>query len=272
MDDATPMAVRPNRDLGIYFSDTGSGQPVLLLHGVGGSADDWIAAERHLKNRFRTVRLDARGHGRSAIPDGKWRLDDFTSDVARVLDDLGIDRAHVAGYSMGALIAQAFTLRFPERVDKLALLASTVGRNGAEQEAVESRLAFIRSFPPREYFDRHACKRWFTDEFVSEAPEVIEAYREAISRNDPIGYAKAYQVLAENDLADRLPEITSRTLVMTAANDIGAGPKTAVFIAERIKNAHLIILPRLRHQILLEAPDIVGGILREFFSDQPDLS
>ncbi len=246
--------------------DAGSGKPLLLLHGVGGSLHDWEAVLPHFRDRFRTVRLDARGHGGSHSPAGNWRLDDFTDDVARVLDERGIDRVSIAGYSMGALITQAFALRFPDRVERLAMIAATTGRTAAEQAQIKERLAFIQSFAPGEYFDAYARRRWFTEAFVREAPEVVAGCRTRLEAVDPEGYAKAYHVLTENDLADRLHEIRVPTLVMTAENDIGAGPRVARLIADRIAGAELLIVPRLRHQLLLEAPDIVGGVLREFFS------
>jgi pimeloyl-ACP methyl ester carboxylesterase len=170
--------------------DSGGGQPVLLLHGVGCGADDWIGPAKHFRGQFHVIRVDMRGHGRSSSPAGDWRLADFIDDLVAILDRLGVERTHVAGFSMGGLLAQGLALEHPDRVEKLAILAATSGRKNRHQ-----------------------------------------------------------------------------TLVLTGERDLGAGPPVARFIAEQISGAHLIILPRLRHHILLEAPEVVGGILREFFSD-----
>ena len=247
--------------------DAGEGQPLLLLHGVGCCADDWLGPARHFHGRFRVIRPDARGHGGSSSPPGGWRLADFIGDLTGILDRLRIDKCHVAGFSMGGLLAEGLALAHPERVDRLAIIAATSGRSREEQARLEERLAFIRSHPPASYFDSYAAERWFTRDFRNARPDIIDDTRRMISANDHEGYVKAYEVLVESDLGAELGRIRHKTLVLTGERDIGAGPKVARLIAERIKGSQLIVLPRLRHHILLEAPELVGGILREFFSD-----
>lgn len=258
--------LRFTEDLELYVHDSGTGHPVLLLHGVGCWSDDWVGAVGHFRERFRVIRPDARGHGRSSSPGGTWTLGDFVDDLVRILDRLGIDKAHVAGFSMGGLLAQGLALKHPHRIDKLAIVAATTGRKKDEQAQIEKRLEFIRSNPPARYFDSHALRRWFTEEFSRENPDVIEYMRRVVSANGSAGYVKAYEVLVRNDLGAHLHDISHETLVLTGQNDIGAGPRAAGFIAEQIPRSHLIVLPRLRHQLLLEAPELVGGILREFFT------
>lgn len=276
---ATPPLDRetPSKDAGsllrlakgveLWVHDSGAGKPALLLHGVGCCADDWIGPADYFRGRFRVIRLDARGHGRSSAPPGAWRLADFIGDLVGILDRLQIEKAHVAGFSMGGLLAQGLAIAHPDRVEKLAIIAATTGRSAEEQTQVEERLAFIRSNSPGSYFDTHAAKRWFTQEFARTRPDVIAYARRVVSANHHESYVKAYEVLVESDLGPELRRIRHETLVLTGERDIGAGPKVARFIAGQIEGSHLIVLPRLRHHILLEAPELVGGIVREFFSD-----
>lgn len=249
----------------LFVAETGDGPPLLLLHGVGLWSDDWLGAAEHLRHAFRVIRMDSRGQGRSSAPGGPWRLDDFTDDVASVLDALRIDNAHLAGFSMGGLISQAFAIRFPHRVNRLALLAATTGRSAEEQRQIEGRLAFIRAEHPGTYFLTHAAPRWFTEAFRERSAEIVEGCRTVVAANDHAAYVKAYEVLVANDLADRLHQIRAKTLVLTAENDIGAGPNVARLIAARIRQSELLILPDYRHHILLEAPEAVGRALRKFF-------
>ncbi|MFO1058144.1 MAG: alpha/beta fold hydrolase [Dongiaceae bacterium] len=250
----------------LYVHRSGEGPPLLLLHGVGCCGDDWIGATAHLRGRFRVIRPDTRGHGRSGAPAGPWRLADFLGDLVGILDRLGVARAHVAGFSMGGLLAQGLAIHHPERVERLAILAATTGRSPEEQAQIAGRLDFIRAHHPGEYFDTHAAGRWFTPEFRRESPAVVDYIRRVVAANDHQAYVKAYEVLVANDLGPELHRIAAPTLVLTGDDDIGAGPKAARFIAGEIPGARLILLPRLRHQLLLEAPELVGGILREFFT------
>lgn len=263
--DGSLLRLGPGLDLWVH--DSGSGHPVLLLHGVGCGADDWIGPAAYFQEKFRIVRTDARGHGRSSSPAGEWRLADFIADLVQILDRLGIEKAHVAGFSLGGLLAQDLALAHPDRVAKIAIIAATAGRTPEQQAQVEERLAFIRSYPPGAYFDEIASKRWFTADFRARHPEVIAYARGIVTATDREGYMKAYEVWARSDLGADLHRIGHKTLVLTGENDLGAGPQVAGYIAEQIRGSHLIILPRVRHQILLETPELVGGILREFFSD-----
>lgn len=211
------------------------------------------------------IRPDARGQGASVAPPASWTLDDFTNDLASIMDQLHLPRAHLAGFSMGGLIAQAFALRFPKRVGKLAILAATTGRSANEQTKLLQRLEFIRRHHPIEYFDTVAAPRWFTDAFRAARPDVVDYCRRVVAGNNHSNYISAYEVLVANDLIDQIGNIRHETLVLTAENDLGAGPAVARRISDAIKGSKLIIFPRLKHHILLEAPDAVGSILREFF-------
>lgn len=250
----------------IFFGIAGNGPPVALIHGVGTWSDDWLGVIDRFAGRFCTLRYDLRSHGRSGQPPGDYTADDFVADLVALLDHVGIEKTHLAGFSLGGLVAQAFALSHPDRVDRLALISTVAGRTAEERERVMGRLAFIRDEPPVNYFEASAS-RWFTDAFRAEHPDMMAAKKDVIGRMDTDRYAACYRVLAESDFADDLHRITHPTLVMTGQHDQGSNPRMARLMHERLVNAELIILPHLRHSILLEAPDIVGGILREFFSE-----
>jgi (E)-2-((N-methylformamido)methylene)succinate hydrolase len=249
----------------IFFDIDGDGPPVTLIHGVGTWSDDWLGVIDRFDGRLRTLRYDLRSHGRSGRPPGDYAATDFVDDLAFVLDHLGIEKTHLAGFSLGGLIAQAFALAHPGRIDRLALISTVAGRTPEERERVMGRLDYIRSEPPASYFEASST-RWFTDEFRAAHPDLLAAKKQVIARMDTDRYAACYRVLAESDFADELYRIKNPTLVMTGEHDQGSNPRMARLMHERIAGSSLIVLPHLRHSILLEAPDIVGGILREFFS------
>ena len=246
----------------------GSGEPLVLVHGVGNRLEAWDGVAARLSDRFRIVRYDLRGHGESEKVPGPYRIEDFAADLDGLLDALALKRVHLAGFSLGGLVAQAFALSSPARLDRLALISTVAGRTAAERTRVLERLSLVDSGIAGDHF-RRSLDRWFTDEFRQAHPELIEQYAIRNQANDPASYAAAYRVLATTDLADRLPEITATTLVMTGEHDQGSKPRMARLMHERIAGSVLHILPRLRHSILIEAPDQVSSILREFLLREP---
>src|SRR5689334_21446799 len=106
---------------------SGSGPCVTLVHGVGANLQSWDEVARLLEPHFTVVRLDLRGHGKSGRI-ATCTLDDLAGDVRRVWDARGIKRTHLAGFSLGGLIAQSLALSDPDRIDRLAILSAVAGR------------------------------------------------------------------------------------------------------------------------------------------------
>ncbi|MFP6740377.1 MAG: alpha/beta fold hydrolase [Alphaproteobacteria bacterium] len=244
------------------YDVSGEGPAVILIHGVGSSRQSWDGVVERLEG-YQTLRYDLRGHGGSGKPAGPYTLDDFVADLAALLDHVGIAKGHVVGFSLGGLIAQGFALAHGDRVDKLVLISTVSGRTDEERERVKTRLEMVQGGIPGAHF-RKSMDRWFTPAFQAANPDLIDRLEAANQGNDPKANAAAYRVLAISDLAERLPEITAETLVMTGEDDLGSNPRMARLMHDRIANSQLNILAGLRHSILNEAPDTVAAALREF--------
>ena len=250
------------------YAVEGNGPAVLLIHGVGARLDNWDGAAAVLARDFKVVRYDLRGHGQSSKSPGPYSLELFADDAAALLDHLGIGRAHVAGHSLGGMIAITLASRHPQRVDRLAVLSAAAGRTEEERRKVMERIALIAASIPGDHF-RNSLSRWFTDEFRAANPELIEQYAARNRENDPACYAAAYTVLATGEVAPDLPRVNAPTLVVTGENDLGSNPRMSRFIHAGIAGSELRILPRLRHSILIEAPRTVAGLLAPFFRGEP---
>ncbi len=245
------------------FRIDGDGPPLTLIHGVGSYLESWDGVIAALGGGYRYLRYDLRGHGDSPKLAGPYRLDDFVADLRDLLDDQGIDRTHLVGFSLGGLIAQAFALAHPDRLLSLTLISTVAGRTDAEKAAVQRRAATLAEKGAGTHLTE-AVDRWFTDDFIAARPDVLEERRRRSLNNDPDCYAAAYRVLADYDLADRLPEITTPTLVMTGENDVGSTPRMAELIAARVPDCRLHLFPHLKHSVLLEAPDQVAAQMKPF--------
>ena len=117
-----------------------------------------------------------------------------------------------------------------------------------------------------------AIERWFTPEFRAQNPDIIERQIQRVLGNDPGGYAAAYRVFAESDPIDDLSKIRCPTLVMTGEHDPRSTPTMAMAIHERIAGSRLVILPRYRHSLLIEATAEVVGELRAFLDERRSAS
>ncbi|HYC14884.1 MAG TPA: alpha/beta fold hydrolase, partial [Stellaceae bacterium] len=239
----------------INYVVEGAGPPVMLVHGVGSDLRSWDAIAARLAQRFRVVRLDLRGHGQSSRIE-TCRLEDFLDDVSSVLNELGIARTHLVGFSLGGMIAQAFVLAHPERVEKVAFISAVAGRTPEERTNVMARALKVREEGIASVVAA-AQDRWFTEAFQKANPELVSRRLAELKANDHRSYSAAYGVFAEGDIGPRLHLIRHPTLIVTGEHDVGSNTRMAQFMHESISGSRLHILPGLKHSVLLEAPDAI---------------
>lgn len=241
----------------------GTGEWMVLLHGVGGRLDQWDGFVETLGGRYRTMRFDQRGRGESSKPPGPYTMQQFVEDCDAVMTALGIDRAHVVGYSLGAMVAQAYALAHQDRVKGLVLLAGVAGRTDEERTKVLARLDVLNRKIPGEHFE-NSVGRYFTDAFREMHHEIVAAYAALNRLNDPDGYAAAYHVLTNDDLIDSLHKIRAPTLIATGEFDQGSNPRMSRTMHEKIAGSEMVIFPKLKHAILTEAPALVAETVEPF--------
>ena len=254
----------------LYYEETGSGPPVLLISALSGNTLDWDMLQPALATRFRIIAFDNRGAGRSSAPVGPYTTGQMADDAAALLEHLGIERAHVVGLSMGGMIAQELALAHPERIDRLILYA-TVARvrlalHGpwlsnwarAAERGVEANELVLSLMP------------WvFTAAFMTQQEQVEEALAMWISapfQAPPQGIAAQAAACRTHDALERLPLITAPTLVLVGAEDILFPVSCAEELAEGIPGARLHVLERGGHIPHLEYPEAVEAALLKFLA------
>ncbi len=254
----------------VHYTVEGQGEALTLVHGVGANLQSWDEVAERLTAHFKVVRMDLRGHGRSGhIVD--CTLDDLADDVRLVWDKLGIRRSRLAGFSLGGLIAQSLALSDAHRIDRLAVISAVAGRTAEERARVVDRLALLRE-KGIGAITGAAETRWFTDEFRAANPDRVKARMDELLANDQPSYAACYTVFSTSDLGDKVHGIRNPTLVVTGQHDVGSNVRMARFMHERIAGSTLRILPGLRHSVLVEAPEKIAALLREFFGSDSALS
>lgn len=247
---------------GISLTDEGSGRPILLLHGIGGSARSCAAAASVLaRQRVRALAWDAPGYGESADPDGPV---DLPARVVAVLDDLGLEQVDLFGTSWGGVIATVVTARWPERVRTLVLADSTRGSGTSPDRAaaMRARLAELAEVGA----ERFAAVR--APRLVSPGcdPATAEAVRAEMARVRLPGYGAAVQFMASTDTAALLPGIDRPTLVLVGEDDVVTGVPESELLARTIPGARLTVVPGAGHCAVTERPAEVAAAMLDFWA------
>jgi 3-oxoadipate enol-lactonase len=233
---------------------------VALAGSLGTSLAMWDDQAQALTGRFRVLRYDHRGHGRSPAPLGPYRVEDLAADLLALLDRLGLARVHLAGLSLGGMTAMWLAAHAPQRVDRLALLCTSAYLPPAQ--GWRERAANVRAQGTAALADA-ALGRWFTPALREARPELAARFRAMLSAIPAEGYAGCCEAIAALDLRADLGRITAPTLVIAGREDPATPPEHAERIAAAIRGARLVVLPGAAHLANVEQAGEVNRLLTE---------
>ncbi|MGV8986087.1 MAG: alpha/beta fold hydrolase [Cypionkella sp.] len=241
--------------------ETASGEPLLLIHGVGMRAEAWGPQIETLSTHLRVIALDMPGHGgTSALPAGAL-LPDYVAWAERAMQALGLRSANVAGHSMGALIALGLAASRPYLVLRVALLNAVHRRTTEARAAVVARAEAIAAGA----FDlENPLQRWFLP-----GEDAVRAQVSGwLSDVDRDGYAAAYHAFALGDAtyADQLGRVSCPALMLTGAADPNSTAEMAHAMADAAPRGRAVVIEGHRHMVNLTAPDAVSQALSDWLA------
>ncbi|ANW65029.1 3-oxoadipate enol-lactonase [Mycobacterium sp. djl-10] len=231
---------------------------VVLSNSLGSTHRMWDPQLTELERRFRVVRYDTRGHGRSPVPAGPYSIDDLADDLVALLDRLSVPRAHLVGLSLGGMTAMRVASRHPDRVGSLALLCT--GAQLPPAQTWTERAALVRTQGSAAVADA-VVQRWFTPGFLDAHPEQRDTYRQMVAATPDEGYAACCEAIADMDLRDELHRVTAPTLAIAGADDPATPPATLEAVTARIPGAQLLTVDDAAHLANAEQPDIITPAL-----------
>tara|TARA_B100001123_G_scaffold377471_1_gene444971 strand:- start:242 stop:1123 length:882 start_codon:yes stop_codon:yes gene_type:complete len=259
----------------LYYEESGSGTAVLFIHEFAGDHRSWEPQMRHFSARYRCVCYSARGYPPSDIPPEpeSYKQEIQADDAARILDHLGIDKAHIVGLSMGGFATLHFGLRHPQK----ALSLSVTGCGyGADKNNRDKFIADAEKVA-REY-DRNgsqAVADFYAEsstrvQFQNKNPRGWAEFKRQLSEHSAAGAAntmRGYQKTRPSlyDIEEELKKLVVPTLVVTGDEDEPC-LEPSLYLKRTIPSAGLSILPRSGHTINLEEPDIFNGIIANFLA------
>ncbi|MFC1948373.1 alpha/beta fold hydrolase [Chloroflexota bacterium] len=255
-------------NINMYYEINGTGEPLILVAGLAGDSSLWARITPFLTKDYKVIVFDNRGSGQSDKPDISYTVKMMSDDLAGLLDALGIKETHIFGVSMGGMIAQQFALDYPQRL--LSLILGCTASGGPNTVGLEDAANMVnpknRDTLSAEENIKLMIHQTLTKKFIDGNPEIIEeivAYR---TKNpaDPVGRARQFQAVMFHDTYDKLPNITTRTLVIAGDEDMVIHPENSRILASRIPNSTLVILKDLGHDFRTESPDETSKIILDF--------
>jgi 3-oxoadipate enol-lactonase len=236
---------------------------VVLCHALATSMDIWAYQLPLLARRFRVLRYDLRGHGRSAAPGSSYTLEELASDVAALLDHLEIARAAFVGLSIGGMVGQVFALQYPEKLSALVLCSTGSRTEPQAKTTIEDRILKVRADGLNSQLGA-TLARWFSAKFVEEAPATIAWVSDLILGTSVDGYTGCARAIQSLDLTDALAEIRVKTLIVPGEFDAAFPEKISRVINQKIQNSDLVLLKGAAHLGNVEQAHLFNEILLEF--------
>ncbi|QJF50184.1 alpha/beta fold hydrolase [Roseobacter ponti] len=260
----TSTTLRRSEIAGLATTRTGTGRPVLLLHGVGLRAEAWQKQFDALAGCGQVIAPDMPGHGLSPCPTGEMALADYTAAMRGVLEELP-GRALVIGHSMGAMIALSLASAAPEKVCGVAALNAVFERSPAAAKAVQARAADLdgKTVPD----PAATLQRWFGDDLSPER----SACRTWLQEVDPAGYKQAYTAFARADAPTRasLTAIKCPARFITGSLEPNSTPEMSRAMADLTPGGRAIIIKGAAHMMPLTHPEAVNAALRALAQEAP---
>jgi len=244
----------------IAWERHGAGAPLLLVHGLGYARWGWEPVLEGLARSFDVILFDNRGIGESDAPPGPYTVAELAADAIQVLDEAGVERAHVLGTSLGGMVAQELALSHPERVDRLVLACTTPG--GPESFPMPEQTVAL--------MERGATLRQFVENALAPEPaegivERILRHREATAQPLEAWTAQA-AAGAAFDALDRVAGIAAPTLILHGTADTVVDSRNTALLALRISDARVELFPGGGHLFFWEEPERFVEVVTEFLS------
>ena len=256
----------------IYFDVQGTGEPVLLIPGLGSDVGTWATFLPAIRDRYQLILIENRGSARSPKPPGPYSTEIMADDAAQILSELGISRAHVIGKSMGGMIAQVLAAKYPEKVHSLVLACTLMEHDAYGEELLSLgrvvaakaglyetyRLSFLLSYS-KEYCMTNRSRLEEAERLLARigSQELLHGYLQqslACERHNGRPYVK---------------QIQAPSLILAAKNDWITTADHARKLATEITGAELVLFDHGRHGFWREYPNEVNPIVSQFLQRHP---
>ncbi len=250
---------------GTSWSSCGRGDPLILIHGVGMNQSVWSPQIEALKEEFQVIAYDMIGHGASRYLQETKDIADYAQQLTELMHELDIQRAHIVGHSMGALIALEMAVARATLCKSVIALNGVYCRTGEQRASVQARARefYLKGKPDSV---QETIYRWFGNPILEKDSDAAQKCTQLLQHVPFDGYAKAYAIFSDSDERHlgRLESIRVPVLLATGELDHNSSPAMAHAMHEAIAGSDVQILANQRHMMSLVAVDQVNTMIRNF--------
>ena len=240
----------------------GDGEPVLMIHGLGGSTNTFTPLLPAFA-RYRRVRFDLPGSARSSRVEGALSIPVFLEAVKKAMSAAKVAKAHVVGHSMGTIVATHFAAAEPGMVASLALFGPLLAPPDQARASIRARAARARQDGMQGIADA-LVQASTSSETKQKRHTAVAFVRESLMAQDPDGYARSCDALAEMQPADA-SRISCPTLLVTGDEDVVSPPQSVRMMAQKIAGSRVETLRGCGHWTPVEKPDECIALLKQFY-------
>ena len=249
-----------------YYEERGSGTPLVLMHGLGGSTELWRHVAGPLAEDFRVVMYDLRGSGRSAVPPGPYSMDDLLADLDGVIESLKLGRVLLMGHSMSGALVLAYAAAYPDKVLGAVGVGAPSEIPDAGRDGMRSRAETVEAQGMGAVAETVATNG-MAPSFREAHPHAFQAFIRLLESNDPAGYGAQCRVVADLDVTAELGRISAPVLLLAGDKDAVAPPAASEKTAAAIPRARYVQVEDCAHILPWEKPEALLEAARPFLLD-----
>lgn len=258
-------------DISLNYEIDGKGPVVIFINGLTMDVNGWYFQVQAFSQKYEVLRYDCRGQGQSDKPDTDYTQEMHAEDLNNLIDKLGIRKAHLIGISNGGMIAQHFTVKYPEKVGALVLVDTCSYIDTLLEMIINAWIKSTEAGGSALRYDV-ALPFLFAEDFVKKNLENILALREySITTNPPKPIINLAKASIKHNINDRISEIKAPTLIIVGEEDILIPPTYSKILHKKIEGSKLIIMKNCGHVPPIEKPEEFNGAVLNFLKEYDGL-
>ena len=243
------------------FSEIKNSIPTIFIHGVGLDNTMWYPQKEYFRNKS-VIFYDLLNHGQSISGYRELSFTIYCNQLLNIINELKLEKINIVGFSIGALIAQHFTEKYYDKINKLVLIGSVYKRSNKQIETVQKR---YREAVNGKSITIDSIKRWFSEKYLDDNPQVYDFFYNLLENKKNEDFLPAYKIFVNSENYQiNYSNFNIPTLVMTGENEVGSTPLMSEGISKEIKNSDLYIIRNAKHGATIEQAETVNKKIYQF--------